>query len=611
MALGEAFVNVRADLRPFDRDLDSGIKRILRETEARIASSNFGRAIGNRVAKETEEGLRRGTSKGLEEGLDDGFRRGAKKAVATAQDFLATLGNFVDDGLSAVPPKVKAAIVLGVAAAATVVAPLIGGALSSGISLGIGGGLIALGIAVAARLQVVQQRFQAVGERAVGALTRASEPLIKPLLRAADLIDSTFAKAGDQLQSIFGQLGYYIEPLVKGVLGLLAALVPAMLQVATALAPLIDSLSSDLPRIGRELAIGLHFIAISTPEATLAFHDLLLIFGGLASGALALIAVLAKLYFIIRVVSEVGRLNFAGAMQLIEDNTNRANKAAGRLEEGLGGVDTTLGNTANEAYAAKRAISDLTSQMLGALDAAIDYEAAYDALQESIKKGNTNFDIQNAKGRENVQTVEKLITAAATQRDKAIADSQRTGESIDTINKRYQEQITAVEKLIGKNGLQNKAIQDIINTAHQLPSQVAIEVTTPGAADAIARFRKLGSAIAAAAAAGANSGTGAGMKTATQKGGYALGGIITSPTTALIGEAGYSEAVIPDPSRMPQRAMQLSDAFGLTALISQNLGRDRSSVNVYIGSQRLAEMIDYRVAANDQRQATNLAYGYR
>jgi hypothetical protein len=153
----------------------------------------------------------------------------------------------------------------------------------------------------------------------------------------------------------------------------------------------------------------------------------------------------------------------------------------------------------------------------------------------------------------------------------------------------------------------------MFDIARNGPKKVEIEVSTPGLTAATERWKSLGKAIKDAISRSVSAGikylTGSGLQTAVQK--YANGGIVSAPTMGLIAEAGYKEAVIPDPAVMPGRAMELSNRFGLTSMIADALGAGQTIVNVFIGQQRLEEIADYRIAANNTLQAQSLAYGPR
>lgn len=611
MALGEAFINVRADLKPFAKDLEKGLKRILLAAEKKIAAEgNFGRDLGASLHKNTRDGV----SDGIEEGSDRGMRRGSKKALTQGQKFFAGLADFADDGLSAIPAHVKAGLLIAIIAAAAAAAPFVGGVLAAAITGAIGTAVVAGGIALAARLKVVQDQFKAVGRDILNDLTVRAEVFVDPLLRAGESLRNEFKQDGDLISIIFAEAAKDVEPLTEAITGLVHELLPGIEISLRKARPLIEALAQALPQLGRDLTEAFRIIADAGPEAALALRDLLGIIGSLIITTAAFINILAKLWYWMRIIGAVSSGDFAKGMGLIAQHQNDAYLASGQLSGGLeGDLNPALGKTAEEARVAALAISDLVTAQLKGLDATLDYEQAIDDLADSIHKGNKSFDEREQKGRDNLRLVAAAVSGAARQRDQEIADMQRTGRSIEEIDAKYQAEITTIEKLTGKNATQNQSLKDLFATARAAPGDVEVAVKTPGLDDAISGFNRLSAAIRGAVSsfikAGALHITGSkGLQTAKQ---YAAGDIVSSPTLGVIAEAGYAEAVIPDPAVMPQRAMELSNKFGLTAMIAKTLGAGQPIVNVFIGQQRLEEIADFRISYNNQQQAMAMAQGPR
>lgn len=607
MALGEAFINVRADLKPFAKDLEKGLKQILLAAERRIvADGTTGRGIQAALSKKTEDGV----SDGLHRGFDKGAKSGTKAALSTGEKFFAALADFADDGLSAIPAKVKAGILIGVLAAAAVVGPLLSGALSAAVVSGISLGVVGGGIAIAAQLKPVQDQFTAVGRGIVDRLREAAQVFVDPLISAGEDIDNLFTDIQDAIKRTFGQASLQVEPLTDALTGFVREILPGIEDAVRQARPLINALAEALPRLGRDLATVFRILADGSPEAALALKDLLAIIGQLLIATAAFIRGLTELWFWLRVIAAGQSGDMAGAMIIIAERERDAALATGQLVGELDGLPPVLGETANEAYAARTAIAALLKTELSALDATIDYEEAIDNLAESIRNGNKDFDVRHDKGRDNLRLVENAILASGRQRDAEILRAHETGRSIDDINAAYLREIAAIEKVIGKNAAQSASLQTVFDKAKQLPTDVGVEVSTPGLNKAIAGFEHLGRAIRGAIrsmiAGGLGSG-GAGLQVATQ---HALGTITSGPEVALIGEAG-KEAVIPDPAKMPARAMELSNKFGLTAMIADALGAGQTVVNVFIGQQRLEQIADYRISVNNQQQALSMAYGPR
>lgn len=602
VALGEAFINVRADLKPFAKDLERDLKKILAAAEKKVAADpNTGRALGDSLRKRTGDGV----SEGFEEGSKRGSKKGFKSAMSEGEKFFAALADFADDGLSAIPGKVKAGILIGVVAAAAIVAPFLGGVITAAIVSGISLGVVGLGIAVASQLKPVEDQFTALGRSLLDKLRSAAGPLIEPLLLSASMIDDAFNGISDSIKRTFGQAALQVEPLTRALTGFITELMPGIESAVRQARPLIEALATSLPKLGADLALAFRILADGSPEAALALRDLLAVLGQLIIVTASFIRGLTDLWFWMRVIAATAAGDLGTALFLIAQREQDAALATGQITGEVDGLTTGLGKTAEQAYAARNAIESLIKTQLKGFNATIDYEQAIDDLSKSIAEGNHNFDVRDEKGRTNLRLVESAIASAARQRDIELERAAVTGRSVDDINAAYQREITTIETVIGKNNAQNESLKDVFKTARNAPKDVAVEVKTPGLKAAIFNLATLQTAIRRMAGAGIS--VIVGSKTPSQ---HALGTITSGPEVALIGEAG-KEAVIPDPSKMPARALQLSNQFGLTSLIADSLKMAAPIVNVFLGTERLDARVDYRISVNNQLQGTSMAYGPR
>lgn len=90
--------------------------------------------------------------------------------------------------------------------------------------------------------------------------------------------------------------------------------------------------------------------------------------------------------------------------------------------------------------------------------------------------------------------------------------------------------------------------------------------------------------------------------------GYAAGGVVTSPTFAMIGEAG-AEAVVP--LNDPQRAAEVMSEAGLVPLAENMMGGAGTLVQVFLGTKEITDILDTRVSRGLARAGTALARGSR
>lgn len=600
MALGEAFVNVRANLKPFANDLEKGIKAILADAEKRARDSNIGKTLGDDIEKKV--------GAGVENGLSDGSKRGRRKAereaMGLAQRIFAIIGDFADDGLSAVPAEVKAAIVVGVLAAA----PLVSGALAAAVGAGVGALVVGLATVVAAQAPRVKEAFSALGTFVLADLVRDAEPLFEPLEKAALRFRSAFLGLGKEIRTLFAEAAADVEPFTDAIIAATNVLIPNLRVSLQQSRPIIKSLDTDFAILADSIGRSLVLLTDESDRTAQSLTDLVVVLGTSIQSTAVLIRTLSELSFWLR---GLPLALYSDSVAKSAEETANAAGATSDLVYTQQQLEAALHGATSAAIAEKLAIGGIISEMLSGLDASIRYEEAIDNLAESFKKGNRSLDEGNEKGRANLRLVEQAIAAAARQRDDAIANAAQTGQSLDEIDAKYQRQIDKIVATTGKVGQQDKAFKDLIARVRQVPTDVEIKITAPNAGHVNSL---LGNLISNAKALGAE------IKAALDKANQnknnkpkpnAMGSINTSPTVALVAEAGYSEAIIPDPAVMPGRALELSNKFGLTDLIAQSLGAQTQVTNVYIGSERLRQMIDYQVHYNNTQLATSMAQGTR
>jgi hypothetical protein len=90
--------------------------------------------------------------------------------------------------------------------------------------------------------------------------------------------------------------------------------------------------------------------------------------------------------------------------------------------------------------------------------------------------------------------------------------------------------------------------------------------------------------------------------------GFAVGGIVTRPTVAQVGEAG-PEAIIP--LNNPSRARQVMEDAGLVSIAAGMGSSDGATVIVYLGTEQITDILDVRVDKGLSRAARSLSRGDR
>jgi hypothetical protein len=90
--------------------------------------------------------------------------------------------------------------------------------------------------------------------------------------------------------------------------------------------------------------------------------------------------------------------------------------------------------------------------------------------------------------------------------------------------------------------------------------------------------------------------------------GFAVGGVVTRPTIAQVGEKG-AEAIVPLTN--PKRAREVMEEAGLVSIAAGMGSSDGMTVVVYLGTEQITDILDSRVEKGLQRTARSITRGDR
>lgn len=173
------------------------------------------------------------------------------------------------------PIIAKAPISGPLAALAIGAVPAIAAAVTSGLLLALGGGVLVAGIIAATKNPAVSKAFGGLGDRARKAFAGFGKPFEGPLIRAAD----TFGDALERMAPTLNRLGVLIAPLVDKLAPAFAQMaeksLPGIEKAVIASVPLFEKLAEHAPVIGEAIAKFFEKIAEGAPAAV-KFLDILL-----------------------------------------------------------------------------------------------------------------------------------------------------------------------------------------------------------------------------------------------------------------------------------------------------------------------------------------------
>lgn len=270
-----------------------------------------------------------GDAKDLKDAADKAARavagfaaKGSGLTMKIGQGIADSIGGAVES----LPPMGKLVGGVLVAGLGAVAAPAIGAAVSAGVLLGLGGGVLALGIKQAAASPEVkaaagelkkrwndvdttelEATYKAAQERMTTAtgdeakkraavevreakkaldeanaynkknfsLKDAAQPLVGPMVEALKIFQEAADEVIPKLGGMFEKLAPVVVPLAEGLVKMAENALPGVEKAVSASVPLFETLAEKLPEIGTAISNMFSKIADSGPEANQFFSDFL------------------------------------------------------------------------------------------------------------------------------------------------------------------------------------------------------------------------------------------------------------------------------------------------------------------------------------------------
>lgn len=597
--LGEAYIAVKADMRPFTRDLKSEVEKVVKDVEKNVhkgmteslssGAKEAGGRAGDKFSDEFEERTSRRFGRNRQ-------RRPWMLAIA------ASLASALDDGISALPMQAKAAIVGGILLAL----PLISGALATAVAAGVAAGLAGLGVLLAFQYDTVRKHAGEVFNDLRVQLATIAEPFIAETLKGLDLIALAFLEWEPELRKIFINASGFVEPLTRGLLGALDKIIGSVANVSDDLDPFVHEFAAGFEILSEAVGNFVEILVSTGEDGQAAFRDLIAITAGLIINLGYLIKILTEVYGWMRNISETIPF-ITGGLGMWFTANDKAAASAGNFGAELNDLNYYQDANVVATKRQEQAIKELVTAMDQAYDAAfklvdaeIAYEEAVDRLSESLERNGNTFNIKTKEGRENLRAFEAALKAIHEEVMGLLAEGKITAEQ----GKAMQDQLTeALYKQASAAGANTNALHAMFDQAiafGDIPVGNAawldqIQAKAKAAAEAIAN--------ANAEAARLRGGIPGGGARFSQ---MAEGGIVNGPTPAIVGEAG-PEVVIP--LTKPGRAAELAQQSGLASMLG--LGAAGPIVYVYIGNEQLDPYMIRVVDKNNRALGTAMTYGAR
>lgn len=607
MALGQAFIEVHADLSTFRRGLAREIK-----TATDMFEKEINKSLGIQLqarATQTGRGIGQNLGSGINQGMND---RLGNKSHGIWVSITSALASALDDGISALPAEMKAALVSGILA----VSPLVAGALAGAITAGVGAALAGIGVALASQFETVQEQGTRTFRNIRIMAVESAAAFEGATLNALATLETGFAKLTPLLTEIFDQSSGFVVPLTDALLDAVQLFLLGLRDALGDMGPFVQELGTALRTLGLAAGQVLAILASTGEDGAKAFRDFILLVAALAVGIALLIKGLTHVYGLIRDIAQlisnspvVVQILFphlallghiATASDDVAKNTGRMADANTHLAASTTGV---IAKTKEE----EKALKDLQNAIEGAADAALaaitgnaDYEESIDNLAETLRRTGRNINIDTKEGRDAVNAFATSIESLR----KNLINRVQTGEltTAQAVDQ-YNREIERIEELGNKAGITDQKFYELYGTAIDLgalqisPETAGIDVLNASIEELIALTRE---AIAVLGRLGTIAVQGG---IAGARRGLAAGGILHYPETIDAAEEG-PEVVIP--LTKPARAAELMRQSGL-----DRMGMGSTQVMVFIDGQQMEARMVRTAERVTAQQGLALSQGMR
>lgn len=591
MALGKAFIEVHADTKPFARELEKELSKLAERAEKGGSLKAAGEKLGSSLATGISEGIDKDSKKvsssvekSLKNTLDLGLFSRFSKGIIDS----------LDDGFSGLPAEIKVAL----GAALLAITPFLGASIAGVVGAAITTAFAGIGTLLAFQFDRVRLEGSELVTFLRDLFTTAAKGFVQPVIDGIRVIEERFAGMAPTFTRIFDLAATFIEPLVDGLAGFFENLLPGLEESLNNATPLVETLSFHFKVLGKTIGDAL-LIITGTDNLDAALHDFLTTLETIILMAAILIRILTELWSVMKLIISTSAGIFA--LGLSFDSTGRMIQ---KTEKEVGGFQSTLDDLVAPTQAEEKALKEINDQLASfitntgnAWQSNINFEDSLDDMSETLKKNKGELDLNERAGQANQQAILNATLALIKQRDNTIAltgDTEKANATFEANRLRLQAAAVAA-------GISAKEFENLTSKILLVPPPITVGVTPGSTASvnaAAMAWIALRNAIIRAGQAAKTAPTGSfGLGTFR---GYADGGVVTSPTLGLVGEAG-PEAIIPLSN--PARAAQVMNEAGLSG--------GTGSVAVYIGNEQLNAFIDRRVDTRLSMTARSMSYGVR
>lgn len=601
--LGEAYIAVRADTRPFTDNLKRDV-----EAAAKMMETRLGDGVSHSLSRGGTQGGREAA-----ENFSNEFERSTRRRFGRSRErrpwyiaISSSLASALDDGISALPMEVKAGIVGGILLALPIASGALAGLVASALATGISG----LGLLLVAQFDEVRTKTMEVWNFARDQLAQAALPFVTETLRAVDRVGMAILDWAPKIHSILNVAAGsgLLDTLTRGLLGVVDTILNTLGRVTPKLAPFTEAFAKGLEILAAALGEVIELLVATGDDGVKSMEDLIFFTAMLAVNLGRLLAILAEVWgFVHDIVAAAPYLfSFLGDYIAMSDAAAEKTTLYG---DSLGDLtyqtDAAVVATKKQEQALKEAAKAMDQARDAAfklIDTTVDYEESIDRLDETLKENGKTLDVTGDKGRENIRAFSRAFKDAQDRAEEYYQQGKLNAEQARAL---YQQELAQIMAIAKARGVDVTALQQLYQESLNLvnlpdPNTGWLQKILEKAGAAAAQLERANNA---ASKLNGNAPLPSGGTRAFSE--YAAGSIINRPEVAVVGEAG-PEVIIP--LTRPARAAELAQQSGLAAMLGL---QSQPNVYVYIGNEQIEGYMVKVVDRNNKALGTSMAFGAR
>lgn len=400
--------------------------------------------------------------------------------LKSAGSLTRAIGKSFSSAVSASGPLIQSAVGVALIAAATGGSAAMASAMVGGAGLG---GVVG-GVLLASKDARVNAAFTSLGRYATDRLQDAAQSFVPATVKAVNTARSAFGRMLPNLRRVFEKSSTWVEPLTRS-LGRAAELaLSGITKAVTKADPIIRVIGQGIEMIGK--SVGKFFGDLSDNGDTLAFvlkNVFIVISSSINIAAVAINVLVEAFEFFIDKIP--------GAKGLLKEYVGSQDEAETGAYNLAGGFKALTGDANDAAYALQNVHEkqqQFADDNISLREAQIGAKDAIKEANKVLKENGEAHGFNSVKGREN----ERALNDVAEAFNRETTAGEKSGITAAEASDKYHTNRQALIKMAEKAGYSKTEAEKLASALLKIPKNVKtdIDANTAGALEKLTTFQK-------------------------------------------------------------------------------------------------------------------------